>query len=144
MGWKLKREGESYSLESIGINKEMIKYYRWKKKHIDERPKLLMAELCGHLLLAIESKNGAFFKDLARLCEYGKGNLNLRGWLVVVHFNWIGNTVQQDEFFTADELCKMAVERRIVKEITERDMRRICKEIGIKIKPRRKLRRISN
>ena len=94
-------------------------------------------KICAQILWAIENKDYHFFKDLARLCEHGPFGRNLRSWLISIHCR--PSLDKQEHFFTARELCEKAIKSGMVKEISERDMRRICAQLGIRIlRPRNK------
>ena len=107
----------------------------------DDMPKEIGERAAYHLLCAMKTGDGKFFRDLADLCEQGDTNRdNLRSWLIHMHFT-AGSGLRpggkQDAEYSASELVTMAYARGIVSEITDRYMHEVCAELGIKTKDMR-------
>lgn len=139
--------GSMHRLKSAGINKPLMKFYRMKAARLNDLGQSLAWDICEHTLRAIQTGEDYFFRDLARLCksENSKPATSLEYWLTILHWNLNRGTQagrDQDYFFTAPELCKLAFLRgfkytdaaegkRV--EIPVRRMHKICGKLGIKL-----------
>ena len=124
-------------------NKSLMTYCGLSKKQVDKFPLELAADTGNHLVWAIENKDGSFFRELAQLCENPPQEDNLRSWLIAMHWDFKTGlrNEKQVQFYTCRQLCDLAVQRGIVKEISDRYMHQVCKELGVKFRPDRRGRK---
>ena len=145
---KSTKTGNVLNFKSHGLNKAAMRYYKLTKSNLEKAAMDNGLEISAMILGAIENKDGYFFKDLARLCEAPEAKLDLRGWLVLVHWDlWKGTRAgrEQDHIYTAKEICEMAFKRGFKhgqsEMIPERRMHEFCGELGIKLKKNQGKRR---
>lgn len=132
--------GNCHRVKSDGYNLPLMKFYRMKKHHVDEFAHSLAWDICEHTLRAIQTGDDYFFRDLARLCKFEKSRptINLEYWLTLLHWNALKGykSEEQQFFFTAPELCKLAFMRGLKygqgEEIPVRRMHEFCDKLGIK------------
>ncbi len=141
---------DSVSGEVVQLWNDCDGIFHARKKYRNKFLQILADDILGRIQWAIDHRDGNFFRDLARLCENPCGKISLRFWLILTHWElskgWQAGR-KQDYHYTAVELCNMAEERGIVKEIMPKRMHEICAQLGIKLKRakgwKRKIRRTS-
>lgn len=103
------------------------------KKHIEMLLRSIGLAVCDE----IKSGNGSLLNDLARLKKFqgARPNITLNSWLLHLHRSFLKGwksveDPDQNCFFTAPELCKLA-KMRGFPEIPVRQMHQICDRLGI-------------
>ncbi|MGH7952348.1 MAG: hypothetical protein ACREFE_10570 [Limisphaerales bacterium] len=131
-----------YEVNFGGLNKPLMKYFKMTKKRLAEWPTSIATDICERILWAIENRDGYFFRDLARLCENPKDDIGLRSWLLIkdqIMWQELKKGQEPDCYYSSSELKKEAVNRGVMTEQqTERYLRQVCDEIGVRILRRKK------